>query len=115
MKDREEPRELDEFDRMVLQRIEEDGKVWQPVPPGVSGRQLQERMKKRDGDRRLMVLAFMASISWIFLGGFVIAITFEVSLWLTFTLSTVVYSMLLSVLYLIVVLDKRRKSKEVSY
>ncbi|HSP46934.1 MAG TPA: hypothetical protein VLN47_02525, partial [Clostridiaceae bacterium] len=98
-----------------LLRIEEEGKPWQPAPPGISGRGLQERMKKRDGDRLLMVLAFMASISWVFLGGFVIAITFEVSLWLTFALSTVVYSMLLSVLYMIVVLDKRRKSKEVLY
>lgn len=115
MSDREEPRELDEFDHMVLRRIGEEGKAWQPMTPGVSGRELHDRMKKRDGDRLLMILAFMASVSWVFLGGFAIAITFDFSIWVTFALSISIYSMLLSVLYMIVVLKNRRKSKEAWY
>jgi hypothetical protein len=115
MRGKEKPRELDEFDRMILQRIEEEAKAWQPVPPGISQRQLQESVKRRDRDRLLMVLAVMASISWVFLGGVGIALAFEVSYWVTFTLCIGIYSMLLSVLYMIVVLNKRRKSKEVSY
>lgn len=115
MKDREERRALDEFDQMVLQRIEEEDKSWQPVPPGISERMVRERIKKDDGDRLLMVLAFLASLSWVFLGGLGIGITFSISFWVTFTISTIVYSMLLSVLYMIVVLRSRRKSKEVWY
>lgn len=115
MRGREEPRELDEFDQMILQRIGEEGRALQPMPPGISGRKLHDRMKKRDGDRLLMVLAFMASISWVFLGGLGIAIAFDFNIWVTFALSISIYSMLLSVLYMIVVLKNRRKNKEVLY
>lgn len=115
MSDREEQRELDEFDHMVLRRIQEEGRALQPVPTGISGRNLNGLMKKRDGDRLLMVLAFMASVSWVFLGGFGIAIAFDFNVWVTFALCIVVYSMLLSVLYMVVVLKNRRKRKEVWY
>lgn len=115
MKDREGQRELDGFDQMILQRIAEEERAWQPEPPLISGYRMRESMKNGDGDRKLMVLAFLASLSWIFLGGFGIAMVFRISFWVTFALSTMVYSMLLSVLYMIVVLKNRRKSKEVSY